>query len=224
MKPLEAQVVELQAAAGLGAEASTAPAPEDQPTPAASAAFQREGDFWTIAYEGQCLRLKDAKGLQYIAHLLRHTGREFHALELAAGAEADHPVARDAGVEIAPGLGDAGEILDPQARSDYRQRVEELRSELEEATRWGDAGRADKLGQEIDFLTEELSAAFGLGGRARKAGDVADRARKAVTSRIRDTIARIGKEHPALGLHLENAIRTGVFCSYRPDRSPEWQL
>ena len=61
-------------------------------------------------------------------------------------------------------------------------------------------------------------------GRARKAGEVADRARKAVTSRIRDTIARIASEHPALGRHLENAIRTGTFCSYQPDRSPQWEL
>jgi pimeloyl-ACP methyl ester carboxylesterase len=29
---------------------------------------------------------------------------------------------------------------------------------------------------------------------------------------------------PVLGRHLENAIRTGVFCSYRPDRSPEWKV
>jgi hypothetical protein len=68
----------------------------------------------------------------------------------------------------------------------------------------------------------QLAAAFGLGGRMRKAGDVADRARKAVTGRIRETIARITTEHLALGRHLENAIRTGVFCSYLPDRSPGW--
>jgi hypothetical protein len=80
MKPLEAKVVELRAAAGLGAETSAEPAPAGAPTPAAPAVFQRDGDFWTIAYDGQRWRLRDAKGLQYIAHLLRHTGREFHAL------------------------------------------------------------------------------------------------------------------------------------------------
>jgi len=91
-------------------------------------------------------------------------------------------------------------------------------------TRWGDSGRAARLGEEIDFLTEDLASALGVGGRSRKAGDVADRARKAVTSRIRDTIARIAKEHPTLGRHLENAIRTGLFCCYNPDRSPNWTL
>jgi hypothetical protein len=61
-------------------------------------------------------------------------------------------------------------------------------------------------------------------GRARKAGDVADRARKAVTSRIRESIERIGTEHPALARHLENAIRTGTFCRYQPDRPLRWQV
>jgi hypothetical protein len=77
------------------------------------------------------------------------------------------------------------------------------------------------MGSVVVCLEGAASAAL---GRARKAGDVADRARKAVTSRIRETIARIAKEHPVLGRHLENAIRTGIFCSYTPDRSPNWEV
>ena len=53
---------------------------------------------------------------------------------------------------------------------------------------------------------------------------MSDRARKAVTSRIREAIARIGKEHSALALHLGNAIHTGTFCCYRPERSLDWEL
>src|SRR5262249_7885732 len=85
MKPLEADVLELQAAAGLVAREHVASVPEGQPTLGASAVFRRDGDVWTIAYDGKSLRLKDAKGFQYIAHLLRHEGREFHAADLAAG-------------------------------------------------------------------------------------------------------------------------------------------
>ena len=43
--------------------------------------FRRDGDVWRIVYDGKRLRLKDAKGLQYIARLLRHDGRELHAAE-----------------------------------------------------------------------------------------------------------------------------------------------
>lgn len=41
---------------------------------------------------------------------------------------------------------------------------------------------------------------------------------------ISETIARIAGVHPALGRHLENVIRTGIFCSHEPDRSPDWSL
>ena len=115
-------------------------------------------------------------------------------------------------------------MLDHQARAEYRQRLADLRGELDEVTRWGDLGRTASLREEIEFLRDELSGAYGLGGRARRAADVSDRARKAVTSRIREAIARIGKEHAALALHLGNAIHTGTFCCYRPERSINWEL
>jgi hypothetical protein len=219
MKPLEASVLDLQARAGFGDEPTVARAA----AVATSAVFRREGDFWTIAYDGKRIRLRDAKGLQYIADLLRHDGRELHAADLAAGIDGVPPGASDAGA-IAAGLGDAGEALDPSARSAYRQRLQELEGELAEATEWADAGRMSKLQAEIDFVRDELSGAYGLGGRARKAADVGDRARKAVRSRIRESIDRIGKEHPSLARHFENAIRTGTFCSYQPDRPVRWDV
>jgi non-specific serine/threonine protein kinase len=223
MKLLESRVLQLQTAADLEAAPTEEPMPVALPT-APAAIFQRESDFWTIAYEGKQLRLKDAKGLQYIAHLLRHAGEEFHAADLAAGAEVANAPAPDRETGAVRGLGHAGELLDGQARAEYKQRLGDLGDELEEATRWGDLGRAATLREEIEFITDELSGAYGLGGRSRKAADTGERARKAVTSRIRDAIARIGKEHSALSLHLANAIKTGSFCCYRPDRSPEWLL
>src|ERR1700736_6499764 len=47
--------------------------------------FRREGEYWTVAHDGNSFRLKDTKGLGYIAHLLRHPGVEFHVLDLAGG-------------------------------------------------------------------------------------------------------------------------------------------
>jgi hypothetical protein len=48
-------------------------------------------------------------------------------------------------------------------------------------------------------------------------GDPVERARKAVTARIRDAIKRITDVHPPLGAHLAIAVATGVFCTYRGD-------
>src|SRR5262249_24219094 len=132
MKPLEAKVVQLRAAAALGEEPSTAPVPEGPPAPAATAVFRRDGAVWTIAYEGKGLRLKEAKGVRYIARLLRHPGEECHCADLAGGGETEPARGGDAS-PIAAGLGDAGERLDTSARAAYRQRLRDLEAELAQA-------------------------------------------------------------------------------------------
>src|ERR1700676_4450166 len=47
--------------------------------------FRKEGEYWTVGYSGKAFRLKDTKGLGYLAHLLRHPATEFHVLHLAGG-------------------------------------------------------------------------------------------------------------------------------------------
>ena len=64
-------------------------------------------------------------------------------------------------------------------------------------------------------MVEHLAAALGLGGRSRRA-EPAERARSAVTQRVRTTIRRLGDEHPELGRHLEASIKTGTYCSTGP--------
>ena len=72
--------------------------------------------------------------------------------------------------------------------------------------------------EERDFLVAELTGAYGLGGRPRRAGDPAERARTTVTSRIRDALVRVERENPELGRHLRASVRTGTFCAYEPER------
>jgi len=212
---------------------SGAPVPSS-PRDLGPSVFRREGEYWSMAYEGDAFRLKNSKGLGYIAHLLRDPGREFHVMDLVRageGAEADAPVWRRPGRRhTEPGLHvtdeDAGSILDPQAKAAYRRRLAELEEELEEAKVWDDPERAARAKEEGDFLTRELAGAMGLGGRDRKAASAAEHARINVTKAIKSALTRIRKNSPALGLHLDRTIRTGAFCSYIPDpRFPiPWQL
>jgi hypothetical protein len=102
--------------------------------------------------------------------------------------------------------------------------VEELRSAIEEAEAGGDKDRMARARQELEFIEHELAAAFGLGGKARRLADPAERARKAVANRIRDAVSRIQASHPALGRHLRTSIRTGTFCSYEPERTVTWEV
>jgi tetratricopeptide (TPR) repeat protein len=178
--------------------------------------FRREGEYWTIAFEGRAIRLRNSKGLLYLAALLGQPGREVPAVELAA--LGDRAVPRDAS--------DGGELLDARARGEYRRRIEELQAEIDEAESWADGERATRAREELDILVRELSAATGLGGRDRRFGSPAERARQRVKKSIASGLARIDAAHPQLGRHLAGTVRTGYGCRYEPDpRAPiNWQL
>ena len=114
-------------------------------------------------------------------------------------------------------LSDAGPILDRQAKIEYKRRLDDLRTELEEAERFHDPLRAERARAEIDALAQQLASAVGLGGRNRRTGSEAERARCAVTKRIKDSINKIGQAIPSLRRHLIARVKTGYFCSYNPD-------
>ena len=179
--------------------------------PAGDCLFQLEGEYWTIAFDGKVVRLKDAAGLRYLAHLLRHATVEFHALDLVAGLQ------QASGQRAGAAASDAGPVLDAEAKAAYKRRLAELRAEAEDAERANDPGRAARAREELDFLTRELAAAVGLGGRDRRAASDAERARLAVTQRVKAAIKRIGGLHPGLGRHLGASVKTGTFCVYTPD-------
>jgi hypothetical protein len=99
-----------------------------------------------------------------------------------------------------------------------------LREELDEAEAQNDLGQAQALNEELEALTDQLAAALGLAGKSRKLGDPAEKARTAVTWRVRSAIKKVGEVHPELGTHLEHAVRTGVFCAYAPERPTRWAV
>jgi hypothetical protein len=195
--------------------------------------FRREGEYWTVCFEGVVVRLRDAKGLGHLARLLADPGREFHAVDLeGANRQAGYPptvgpMGRAGAGELAvrPDLGDAGALLDATAKAAYQARLAELGAELEEAEAGNDPARATRARAERDFLVAELARAVGLGGRDRRAASHAERARVNVTRAIRAALANLARVHPSLGRHLAATIRTGRYCSYTPDpRAPiAWQ-
>lgn len=174
----------------------------------ARARFRREGELWTASFEGTTVQLVDVKGFGDLARLLARPGIEVHCLELA-----DRP-------GEAPGAGDT--VLDERARREIRTRAADLQHDIEDADRAHDLGRAERAREELDRLVDTLTGAMGLRGRARALGSPAERARSAVTWRIRSAIRRIAAAHPRLGRHLENAVRTGHFCVYQPETPIDW--
>jgi tetratricopeptide (TPR) repeat protein len=195
--------------------------------------FRKDGDFWTVTHQGKTFRLRDSKGLEYIAHLLANPGVRIHACDLVAvieGRDAGSPGvlperARAEGLEASQNLGDAGDALDPQAISAYRRRLIEVRAELAEAERNNDSGAVERARHEHELIVGQLSASVGRGGRIRRSSSHVERARTLVTKNIRAGVERIRRNDGKLGEHFATSIHTGAFCFYLPDHEtkPSWQ-
>jgi len=180
-----------------------------------------EGDYISLSFNGRTVRLRDLKGLRYLARLLAEPGREFHALDLvnaeqgrsqtpARSADTDLPSAPSAGSDLGP-------ALDDRAKAAYRRRLGDIEEDIEEADSMGDDERAARAKRERDFLLTELSRAVGLAGRDRPTGAATERARTSVTRSIRYAMRRVHEHHPELGAHLQHAVRTGTYVAYDPD-------
>jgi tetratricopeptide (TPR) repeat protein len=165
--------------------------------------LDKEGEFWKASFEAETIQLSDTKGLRLLARLVAEPAKEFHVLDLQSPGESVDG-------------GDAGELLDEQARRSYKVRVAELQADLAEAERFQDSGRVERLRTELDFIAGELSRAVGLGGSARRGGSATERARVNVQRRLKDATHRLSQNSTAMGRHVQRSVRTGAYCSYQP--------
>ncbi len=200
--PLRAQIAREWAEAT--ASRFPTPTPSPTPTPGKAIAIVGEGEYWTITGCGELCRIKDSRGIQMLARLVGDPGRELHVLDLAGADVVD--------------AGDAGTVIDRAAREQYMTRVRDLQQELAEASAWNDTARREKLEAELDAIAEQLSSAYGLGGREKRSGGATERARTNVRRRLADAMQRIEEAAPALGRHFARTVKTGVACCYDPDR------
>ncbi|MHA6782780.1 ATP-binding protein [Pseudonocardia saturnea] len=176
----------------------------------ADAELRRDGELWLVRHHGSSAHLRDVKGLGDLATLLSRCGTDVHVLELAGAASRDR---------------DSGTLLDATARQAYRRRLADLDEELDRARADHDRGRAERLDAQRAELLAELRRAAGLAGRPRALGtSTTERARKAVTARLREAIGRIGAVLPALGAHLDRSVVTGTTCRYEPAEHLTWRL
>lgn len=179
------------------------------PPPPDAGVFRRTGETWTLTWRGLDATVRDSKGMRDLARLLARPDTDLAAVELA-GATVDG--------------GDTGEVVDATARDAYRARLAVLDEELAAADAAGDTARSQRASDERSALVAQLSAAYGLGGRPRRTGGPAERARSAVGWRIRDALRRIDAVHPDLARHLRHGVRTGTFCRYAPETPVRWEL
>jgi TolB-like protein len=171
--------------------------------------FLLRGNVWEMSYQGNSIILKDAKGFHDIYKLLANPKEEFHCLDLmGAGVDENHTT----------------ESIDQKAKSQYVDRIKELQVDIQEAENMNQIEEVSKLRAEYDSILDYLSNSLGLSGKSRKVGSTVEKARSAVTWRIRSTIKKISEVHPELGNHFSKSIKTGTQCSYSPETNIEWNL
>jgi TolB-like protein len=168
--------------------------------------FVKEAAAWKLSYDGAMVQVPDRKGFADIQKMLIHPRQVFHCAELMGSTIEDH----------------GEKLIDEKARKQYQKKILDIQNDLHEAEQRSDFARVEKLQEEYDRLIEYLSKSLGLKGKTREAGSTVQKGRSAVTWRIRNAIAQIEQYHPMLGAHLSNAIKTGILCSYQPERDITW--
>ena len=185
------------------------PSPKTDSKKSSQPVFRKDGDVWYLGFDGLALQLIDMKGFHDLAQLISRPQEQIHCLDLAGRSS------ESSGDDV---------VLDGRARRELTARVKTLQAEIDEAEQFHDTGRAERARQELDQIVSTLSQALGLAGKPRKLGGAVERARTAVTWRIRSAIRKAIVVHPALGRHLENSVRTGTYCTYAPERPLDWVL
>ena len=178
--------------------------------PASIRSMRRHGAAWHIAFDGASTTVPHSKGLADIARLLAVPGTDIHVLDL---------------MDAADRSGRPGTLTDRQALEAYRQRLRDIAGEADECVRHHDDEHVVRLHAERRALLDELRRAGDVQGRPRQfANHPAERARKAVTARIRDAIRRLEPLLPDLSAHLDQSIVTGTYCRYRQDGPTGWDV
>jgi 7-cyano-7-deazaguanine synthase in queuosine biosynthesis len=201
--------------------------------PAEEHVFRQEGQRWTVRFAGQTRHFNHSKGLRYLARLLEHPGRDFHALDLAQDrSPGDGPVDRAQLARWLPanlsgeGLSLAGpaddDVLDAKARRQYQARIRYLRKQRDEVPSPGAEQRLAAIDTEITELQRALRSATDVRGRARQFDSATDRSRKAVSSALHRSLKTIGEFHPHLHRHLKICVSIGTYCVYNPDSPTTW--
>ncbi len=167
------------------------------------------GDVCEFTYAGRAITVRSAKGVNDLLRLIQADGGEIHCLDLVGAVVEESST---------------GEIIDTTARRSYEQSVRDLQAEIDEAEANSDYARAYKYQAELDALVDHLTAALGHGDRTRRVAGSTERARSAVTHRLRTAIRQVGRLHPLLGRHLSHSVTTGTYCSYRPEQPTSWRI
>lgn len=201
--------------------------------------FEQFSEFWAIRFEDEIGIFGDNKGMQYIARLLARPFARISAPELArsivdsvdngSSPKSIENLAYDDEDEMSAGDSDLP-ILDDQAKAEYKRKLEQLKEEIDTATKLGEDNKVEELRRDFAMIAEQIQAATGLGGRDRQLGPspAAKKAFESVGKAITRAYERMEKgprpliklvTHLSANIHSES---TGYI--YRAYPTLSWKL
>jgi len=177
--------------------------------------FRQEGAGWIVRYEGVAKPFGNYAGLRYIRYLLMHQGKEINIIKMLADTTGDQRVLASS---------DAGPEMTEEAKQNCAESLAELEEDLTRAKKMGNLVLAQEIEADKQELILFLMKAHGIGGRQRKMSDGAKRAYKSVRQCVSEMYKLFEDAHPALGMHLQAFINTGITMSYKPNKFIDWSL
>lgn len=177
--------------------------------------FRLNGSVWQVRLNDESGHFHNLKGFRYIRELLAKPNKLVAATKLIG--------------EMEGTTGAAHEVLDPEAKRKFKDRIDELEERKQIALQAGAEEGLERIEAERNGIIEELKRATGLGGRDRDiAATPAERARQSVRKALDRAYTRLRQAKPPLdhlASHLTSCVQAeGTSYVYRPDADVPWNL
>jgi hypothetical protein len=198
--------------------------------------FSLSVNTWKISFEGKTIHPRDSIGFKYIHCLVRNPDKEFKVIELIREIKKSPPPkdtyngmnkeqTEEQLIEDGLSKGSTGEVIDERAIKEYKNRYNELVDELEDETIPKSDETIAEIKEEIEKISKALNAGCDIHGQPRRIAGNAEKARRAVSKAIIESLDKIKDEqsgHSALWKHFENTLTIGIYCSYKPEKPIPW--
>ena len=216
-------------------QTSTAPTDDNRDKP--EYVFRKDGDFFTLTFEGETVLLRNTKGMSYISFLLGNPNQSYHVSNLRdiieGREEPKSSIYRKMAIE---GLAEEGlnvlksdtidTALDPQAITDYKERLHELASERSKAKEEGNSVALYKIDSETEAIQQQLGADVDSTGKGRGIAPKVKKDLDEISISIKRAKEKIIEDLEPLWHHIDKYIRpSGDWSiSYSPPESLIWQI
>ena len=201
------------------------PQPEDDdgmvelPTPAYE--FKVVGEVWHVRFGDEYGEVVDRVGMARLFTLLLqpNPAEPISALRLCG--------VNNPGIEER--YASHQEVLDTRTRGEYREKLAELNTEIEEANNSGNVAEAERLTRKREAILRELRKDSMKRRKGKELGpkDAREKAAEAVSRSLKTIYATLRKKGlPKAADHLEKAIKIESYAfAYRPGpQSPAWHF